>query len=356
MRLSMSVVMLFAIALAACAGVLGLKAASTSHPFEHRAHVDKGVSCVQCHANIASSDDNTRLHLPTTQQCLKCHEKPHDSRECAQCHGETSTRQSAEMARQHLRFDHRKHLPAVHGDCVQCHSGVAEAQPVALRPTMATCFGCHEHRDQWQTRECDKCHVDLPGEHVLPASHIVHDGDWIREHGVKASASPDLCRTCHTERSCAACHGVASVPALPARLAFDDVKLEGLHRAGFKSHHAEEARANPGLCSTCHSESSCLTCHAAAGVSATGGALGNASRSPHPSGWITTSPGGGDHGTQARIDPMSCAGCHGGAGEQLCVSCHRVGGPGGNPHGHGFTSTKNKTRDVPCRSCHAAGL
>jgi hypothetical protein len=52
---------------------------------------------------------------------------------------------------------------------------------------------------------------------------------------------------------------------------------------------------------------------------------------------------------------MSCAGCHGGAGEQLCVGCHRVGGPGGNPHGPGFTSTKNKQHDVPCIFCHAAG-
>jgi predicted CXXCH cytochrome family protein len=351
MKISMTLVMILALALAACAGVLGLRPTSQSHPFEHRAHVDKGVSCVKCHAGISTSDDGNAVHLPTANECRKCHEKPHDQRDCTLCHGEASTRQSAEMAREHLRFDHRKHMPAVHGDCVQCHSGVAEAQPVALRPTMATCFGCHEHQDQWKTRDCDSCHVNLPGEHVLPSSHIVHDGDWIREHGVRAASSPDLCRTCHTERSCASCHGVGTTPALPARLAFDDTRLDGLHRAGFKSRHAEEARANPGLCSTCHSENSCIACHSAAGVAPSG-----ITRSPHPLGWITTSPGGGDHGTQARIDPMSCAGCHGGAGEQLCVSCHKVGGPGGTPHGHGFTSTKNKTRDVPCRSCHAAGL
>jgi hypothetical protein len=59
------------------------------------------------------------------------------------------------------------------------------------------------------------------------------------------------------------------------------------------------------------------------------------------------------HGVQARLDPFSCASCHGGAGEQLCVDCHRVGGPGGNPHGRGFTSNKDKILDVPCRFCHA---
>jgi predicted CXXCH cytochrome family protein len=241
-------------------------------------------------------------------------------------------------------------MPAVRGDCVRCHEDVSLDRPETLRPTMATCFGCHEHRDQWRTRDCDGCHVDLGAERTLPSSHLVHDGDWIREHGVRAASARDLCASCHSERSCAACHGVGVVPALPSKLAFDDVRLSGLHRAGFMARHSEEARAQPGLCTTCHTERSCIDCHAARHV-----ASGTASRSPHPTGWITTGPGGGEHGVQARIDPMSCAGCHGGAGEQLCVGCHRVGGPGGNPHGRGFQSHKDKLRDLPCRLCHGAG-
>jgi hypothetical protein len=214
---------------------------------------------------------------------------------------------------------------------------------------MATCFSCHKHKDQWNARDCDGCHVDLRAEGTLPASHLVHDGDWVREHGVRAASSRDLCATCHTERQCASCHGV-TVPGLPQKLAFDDVRLSGLHRAGFRARHADEARAQPGLCSSCHSEGFCIACHESERV-----APGNAARSPHPLGWLSTSRGGGEHGVQARIDPMSCASCHGGAGEQLCVGCHRVGGPGGNPHGSGFSSTKDKTRDVPCRLCHGVG-
>ena len=126
---------------------------------------------------------------------------------------------------------------------------------------MASCFGCHEHQDQWTLRDCDGCHVDLPAEGTLPADHLVHDGDWLREHGVRAASERDLCSSCHSERSCAACHGVGTVPALPARLAFDDVRLSGLHRAGFVARHSDEARADPGLCTTCHSESSCIDCH-----------------------------------------------------------------------------------------------
>jgi predicted CXXCH cytochrome family protein len=342
--------MALSVALAACAAVLGFKQTSQSHPFEHRAHVLKGVPCVECHAGMSTAGDTGPIHFPTTADCVRCHTKPHDQHTCSNCHGEPQVRGSAELAREHLRFEHKTHMPAVKGDCVRCHQAVAEKAPIALRPAMATCFGCHQHQDQWKLRDCDGCHVDLQAEGTMPESHLVHDGDWIREHGVRAASARDLCATCHSERSCAACHGVGTVPTLPAKMAFDEVPLSGLHRAGFRSRHAEEARANPGICTTCHSENSCVDCHTASHVSPEG-----ASRSPHPPGWITTGAGGGQHGQQARIDPTSCAGCHGGSGEQLCVGCHRVGGSGGSPHGPGFHSTKNKRHDVPCVECHGVG-
>ncbi len=337
-----------ALTLAACAGVLGLHKTSPSHPFEHRAHVIKGINCVECHAGIALAGDTGPLHFPADAICRGCHSKPHDENECGGCHGESFVREGAELAREHLRFEHKTHMADVKGDCVRCHVGVAESQPAELRPKMATCFGCHKHQDQWSLRDCDGCHVDLQTEGTLPTSHLVHEGDWIREHGVRAASARDLCSTCHSERSCASCHGVGTVPALPARLAFDTVALSGLHRAGFKSRHALEARADPALCTTCHSESSCIDCHATSHV-----APGTTTNNPHPPDWVTAT--GGQHGQQARIDPMSCAGCHGGAGEQLCVGCHRVGGSGGNPHGAGFTSTKNRQHDMPCILCHAVG-
>ncbi len=351
MRARLTLVMILALTLAACAGVLGLQRSSPSHPFEHRAHVSKGVNCVQCHAGVSSADETGPLHLPSTADCRRCHDKPHDERTCTNCHGETHVRGGAELARKHLRFEHGPHMRAAKGDCVRCHVGVGESQPVALRPTMATCFTCHEHQDQWRTRDCNKCHVDLASEGTLPSTHLIHDGDFMREHGVRAASARDLCATCHSERSCSSCHGVGTVPALPARLRFDEVRLSGLHRGGFRSRHAEEARAQPGLCTSCHSENSCVECHQKTRV-----APGTAARSPHPPGWIGTGRGGGMHGGEARIDPSACAGCHGGAGEQLCIGCHRVGGPGGNPHGRSFVSTKDKLRDLPCRLCHGGGL
>src|SRR4030095_15671649 len=101
----------------------------------------------------------------------------------------------------------------------------------SLRPTMAGCLSCHEHREEFDARDCDACHVDLETEGTLPESHLVHDGDFVREHGVRAAAARDLCETCHAESLCAGCHGVTT-PALPERLAFDDPLAPGLHRAG----------------------------------------------------------------------------------------------------------------------------
>ena len=49
--------------------------------------------------------------------------------------------------------------------------------------------------------------------------------------------------------------------------------------------------------------------------------------------------------TDTRLQPCRNAGC-------TNAGCHSVGGPGGNPHGRGFTSALDKTRDDPCRQCH----
>jgi len=49
----------------------------------------------------------------------------------------------------------------------------------------------------------------------------------------------------------------------------------------------------------------------------------------------------------------ACASCHGGAGEALCVDCHRVGGIGGSIHPSNFSSDRNLT-ELPCRLCHGS--
>lgn len=338
--------LVFALAAAACAGVLGLRPRDPSHPFEHRAHSVRGVTCLECHQGITGAGDVGPLHLPTTERCVACHTKPHDTRACASCHGQRHLREEAVLARAQLRFSHAEHLKTEGGQCVACHAAAGARDQASLRPPMAQCFTCHVHRDAWSARSCDGCHVDLPAERVTPSSHVVHEGDFVREHGVRAASARELCATCHGEPFCAKCHGLTTA-ALPWRFELDRPRLAGLHRAGFRQRHADEARAAPGTCTSCHADTSgCTECHAASGVGA-----GARARSPHPPGWVRAR--GGAHGTAARLDPAGCASCHGGAGEALCVGCHRVGGPGGSPHGPGFSSGLDKLGDDPCRKCHA---
>jgi hypothetical protein len=235
-------------------------------------------------------------------------------------------------------------VPRVEGDCVRCHVDI-ERGADRLRPRMATCGSCHEHTQQITT-DCDACHVNIREEGVTPDDHLIHEGNFLREHGVRAAADRQICSSCHAERFCVGCHG-ATVPALPEKLAFDDPMHAGVHRAGFKARHAEEARGDPGLCTTCHQPSVCNDCHAKEKVGALRGG-----QSPHPSGWLGLPGQSNDHGRAAWRDPEVCAGCHGGAGEALCVGCHKVGGIGGNPHTAAFRSSKRPRTDQPCRMCH----
>lgn len=334
------------VALAACASVLGLRRAGPQ-PFPHGKHVRAGVACTRCHPGL-DRDDGRALHVPDDASCTAagCHAKPHDPKPCLGCHAAEGALAELAGARDHLEFDHGRHLPRVRGNCMRCHEGVAEGDD-HLRPAMAICFRCHDHDASRDARTCDACHRDLEASGELPASHLAHDGDWVRDHGTRAASSAELCRTCHGERFCASCHGV-TVAALPATQHFDDPFAPSVHRAGFAARHALEAKADPGACQTCHAPDRCIACHTARGVA------GSERASPHPPGWVGISAGENEHGREARRDPAACAACHGGAGEALCVQCHRVGGVGGNPHPPGWSS-RVSLGEMPCRMCHTLG-
>lgn len=332
------------ILLLACAGILGIRS-NSARRFEHRAHVLAGVACVTCHTEVVRSTLESAPNIPSTQTCLGCHQTPHDTRACGQCHGQRGDRMAAAEAKRHLLFAHADHHRVAEGQCVRCHAAVGGTEG-PLRPTMATCLSCHEHREQWDARTCNGCHRDVRAEQTPPASHVVHGGDFLKNHGIQAAASRDLCTTCHSESTCAGCHGV-STAALPSRLHFDDLRRNDMHGGNFAARHALAARADPALCASCHEPSTCLDCHRARGLLR----ADVSRRSPHPAAWLSTAAGGGEHGRQARRDPMACASCHGGAGESLCVGCHRVGGAGGTPHPPGFRSRKRDS-ELPCRLCH----
>jgi hypothetical protein len=331
------------VAIGACARVLGLSK-SGPQPFPHRKHVIAGVTCVKCHPGI-DKDDGVALHVPDEASCTECHAKPHDSRPCFGCHVDANALPELVEARQHLVFDHGKHMPQTRGNCMRCHVGIAEGD-TNLRPAMATCFACHDNDAASNASKCSACHKNLEATDTLPQSHLAHDGDWVHDHGVRAASSGDMCQTCHRETFCASCHG-QTVAALPSKMQFDNPFAPSVHRAGFTSRHSLEARSEPGACTTCHQPDRCASCHVAKGVAGT-------NRSPHPPGWVGPTAGENQHGREARRDPSACASCHDGAGQKLCVSCHQVGGVGGSPHPAGWTS-RLPLSSMPCRMCHPIG-
>jgi len=329
--------------LVACAGVLGLSRPGQG-AFPHRRHVIAGVSCTRCHAAVG--DGSPALHLPDDATCTSCHKKPHDPRPCLTCHVAPGALAALTEAKDHLNFDHRRHEDATRGNCMRCHTGIADGDD-HLRPVMANCFGCHASDARRDARACSACHKNLAEEGSLPASHLAHDGDWLREHGTRAASSGDVCASCHQASFCASCHGV-TVPALPATRRFADPFAASVHRAGFAARHSLEARSAPGACTTCHAPARCIACHTERGIAE------SVRGSPHPVGWVGITASSNLHGREARRDPASCAGCHGGAGERLCVTCHAVGGVGGNPHPPGWSSSRPLSA-LPCRLCHPAG-
>lgn len=342
-------VMLFAVlGLTACAGILGIREPGR-RPFEHRAHVLKGINCVRCHSGVATAGEDGPLHLPSTADCMGCHQKPHTTSACGACHGMAIARDGAIKAREDLRFTHKNHVPRVQGDCVRCHLDIERGADI-LRPRMATCGSCHAHSAQLTTSNCDTCHINLRDEGVKPDDHLIHSGNFLHEHGLRAAADRSMCASCHAERFCTSCHG-ATVPALPEKLNFEDPMRAGVHRAGFLARHPLEARNDPGMCTTCHSPTSCNNCHTRERVGATSGG-----HSHHPTGWLGLPGQPNDHGRAAWREPELCASCHGGAGEALCVGCHKVGGIGGTPHPAGWTGGKRSRTERPCRLCHGAGL
>jgi len=337
--------LLSVLTLAACAGLLGIRA-QKSRPFEHRAHVIRGIACVACHTRVAGSVAEDALDLPSTQSCLKCHAQPHDRHDCTSCHGQPESRRRVAMAKEHLAFSHKDHAGVAPGNCPRCHTGVT-SEGSTLTPPMATCLGCHEHREQWAERSCAPCHRNLKDEGVRPSSHIVHGESFLARHGLQAASARELCSSCHEQSECASCHGVTA-PALPSTLHVGEPRRADMHPEGFAARHAQEARVDPALCTSCHREQQlCRDCHRARGLLEVSPERG----SPHPANWVSTDPTRTLHGQEARRDPFSCASCHGGAGEMLCVGCHRVGGPGGDPHPSGFSSSKPMS-ELPCRLCH----
>lgn len=158
-----------------------------------------------------------------------------------------------------------------------------------------------------------------------------HRGDYLHRHGTAARANPERCASCHTENSCLRCHA-------------GDAPPQKIHPPGFLAYHPIDAQNDPGSCGTCHAaETFCKDCHQLSRFTSSGGGQVAPGVGFHPASWLGGAPGP-EHGRAARRDLTSCTSCH---TEADCVQCHA----GVNPHPPRWTGQCGKVMRANPKSC-----
>lgn len=230
--------------------------------FDHDKHVEKaGLSCEECHGDIAEDDLTASANIGTKPSCLDCHKAKGSYTECSDCH-------------KTVRSDQRP--PSHTAAWTRTHG--AEARSTGLRDFEGEgqCSLCH-------TKDtCTACHQEQ-----APRDHTAF---WNRRgHGLAAqSGDRSRCATCHQQDFCVRCHET-KVPA----------NHVGSFRTGRQTH-----------CLTCHGDTAvttCATCHRAAIFNH---AQGPRQRSDHTSSF-TESTCRVCHGATAHSDNgAACTSCH----------------------------------------------
>ena len=331
--------------------VVALDSADHINP-NHAGHAKAGVECLACHEPIFDETTLGQLSaFPKEAKCLSCHKKQKEEGNCGFCHSRPDKPSTYVLPAPHLKFNHAKHLEKDE-NCGVCHLMLpARGQLEKPVPPMKTCLGCHNHQQQYANGQCDVCHRDLLSIPLKPTSPpFSHQADFTRAHPPIARASAASCTLCHQQRFCADCHAAMTAPMRIEAVKPDAVDKNFIHWGDYLTRHSVEARGNESRCQTCHVVTFCEQCHRAAQLTPSSASP----QSPHPAGW--NMPGSSSfHGTAARQDIVSCATCHEQGAQSNCVTCHRVGGSGGDPHPSGWTNRHPSSEihhNPMCLACH----
>jgi hypothetical protein len=353
---------LVVLALAACA-TIGIRQVQLSQAlkFSHERHV-KEADCGDCHGEVAKSTGSTLgKFIPVEHKaCVDCHDEAKQGGKCDKCHLTADRKVKLTRLDRHLNFSHAKHDKVrVKDGCKACHGKayVSKAPGENLVPDMAQCAeACH--KKDLQQQSCEMCHKDLKRYRLEPIGLLSHTGNFVKRHGTLAR-NTGACLNCHDQTHCADCH--ARTAAMPLSIRFPEkVEARFIHRGDFLGRHAREAQVEPATCRKCHGSKHCSSCHELQGlVSPPIGTskTSTGTRKVHGPDFMT--PGTpGFHGRHARRDINKCASCHDQGGASNCITCHKVGALGGNPHPPNF-KWRNKTNECRanrmCATCHIGG-
>lgn len=193
--------------------------------FEHSHHVDAGVNCEECHAEVMKSTQWTSdlKSFPLMDDCISCHREKGQTLECASCHQGNHPQPGDEAFQNWTR---------THG--------------------LEAAFNPEKFQSYFELGYCEDCHqgLNLKGE--------VHQTGWLFVHGDEAAFGGD-CFVCHEDRAnCSSCHrAMLPVPHLLGDPSFANEETGGTHK--------EDAEAFLEACITCHdmgqTEPTCARCH-----------------------------------------------------------------------------------------------
>lgn len=311
---------------------LGTADAPPPRPFNHLAHIDRGLDCASCHETAATA---VRAGMPSKEVCMACHEDidkdpavPAEKKVAwflgpdGQPRWSAFTKQAEEVI-----FSHAAHAKTA---CADCHVGIDKDTGLVppLLQRMASCTSCHE-RQAPAKNDCASCHQEI-GRDRAPASHARM---WSKRHGLcaregAAVSTANDCALCHATDACTTCH-MTQAPA----------DHTGTWR--FKP-HGIAATVDRVRCFVCHASDACNRCHEeTAPRSHTAG--WNAPRNNHCNGCHLPLARSGScfvchksapaHDASPPMPPwhnaaMNCRSCHGLSlkhpdNGDTCTACHR---------------------------------
>jgi hypothetical protein len=288
-------------------------------PFNHEAHIVRGVACADCHEG---AEKEVRAGMPSKAFCMNCHEdldkekdKPLEKK-VAWFLNEAGEARWADFGKQKadIKFSHAAHMGKA--SCLDCHqemdknTGLLPAGP----QRMTSCIACHQEKATAKL-ECISCHVSID-RLKKPDNHAQL---WMKSHGACARegagvATANNCSLCHQPQACTSCH-----QTVPPQDHTDFWRLRA---------HGLSAGLDRSRCQTCHTTDMCVACHkTAAPVS-------------HTAGWNAPQEG---HCRSCHL-PLQSSGS--------CAVCHR------DTPGHAASPPKPPwhTPNMICSSCHAATL
>jgi hypothetical protein len=359
--------------------------AQTRDRFDHGEHRDLFPKCTSCHSGVG---DPAESLWPQPAACADCHDGVIEET--------VSWRPPSSPPATNLRFTHRAHAEALRRatradsllDCRSCHAEPGADRMQVRLAVAQNCLDCHGIRAphlEAPDSTCSTCHVTLAravrltradvAKFSVPESHkrrgFAFEGHGRLARGTGTSPVSAACATCHARDFCSECHVNAPEVATIQALAPDIRSLA--HKAelkappdhadpGFLRRHGSAARKSAVSCATCHTQESCLACHAgkptvalalpAAGPGRGKGALIHRERPASHGAEFSKL-----HGPLANARPETCSGCH---VRPQCLDCHRPNAADATPgyHPAGFVSRHPAaayTRETSCGDCHNTG-